>query len=243
MKLSAPTRLPPTFRTDKDAGSHDFAIVPRAAHVVCVHAAATRAADGDQIVRSRAVRSQCHAEGRCLTQTAYAENETAPLVAARSSNSICGQTVDIKFRKPCLLHPAPECNRKKRFFGQGLFCLRHRLKRQGISEVPQRLPRTRTAPATIPVPGDFRTHDPLRWTGLPAATRAGAPGTVLPRSARSATAGAGPRGAHRPGARVPGNRHATECRGAGAGNVDPFLQRRAAGFLQHLRGRRRTNTA
>lgn len=243
MRVCAPITPPPAFRTDKDAGSHDFAIVPRAAHVVCVHAAATRAADGDQIVRSRAVRSQCHAEGRCLTQTAYAENETAPLVAARSSNSICGQTVDVQFLKPRLLQPATECNRKKRFFGQGLFCLRHRLKRQGISEVPQRLPRTATAPATMPAPREFRTHDPVPWTSVPAATRAVAPGAVLPRSAPPATTKAVARGAHRPGARAPGERHTAECRRAEAGNDDSFPLRRAERFHQHLRGRCLTRTA
>lgn len=219
----------------------EFGIVRHVEHVVCVPAAATSAACADQIVRSCSVRSQYHGERRSLTTTECAENETAPLVAARSSNSICGQTVDNKFRKPCLLHPAPECNRKKRFFGQGFFCLQQRLKRQGISEVPHRLPRTANAPTRLPAPREFRTHDPVRWTSVPAATRAGAPGAVPLRSARTATAQAGARGAHRPGAQVPGqvpgNRHATECRGAGAGNVDSFLQRRAAGFLQQLRGR------
>lgn len=240
------TPLPrPEPPTNRDIGRNRciFGIVRRVPHVVCVQATATRAADGDQIVRCRAERSQCHVEGRCLTQTAYAENETAPLVAARFSNSICGQTVDNKFRKPRLLHPATECNRKMRFFGQGLFWLQQRRKRQGITEVPLHLSRTKTAPATIPVPGDFRTHDPVRWLGLPDAVRADTTGAVPPRSARPATAQVGARGARRPGARVPGNHHATECRRANAGNVDPFPPRRAARFLQHLRRRCRTNTA
>lgn len=242
MRVCAPVMPPPPFRIGTDAASFDFGIVPRTAYVVCLRVPATSAAGRDQIVRSRAVRSQCQAEGRCHTQTAYAENETAPLVAARSSNSICGQT-DNLYLNPCLRQPASECNRKKRFFGQGAFCLQQRRNRQGITEVPQRPPRTANAPATIPVPGDFRTHDPVRWTELPDAVRADTPGAALPRSARPATARARSAGPHRPGARVPGNRHATECRGANAGNVDPFPPRRAARFLQHLRGRRRTNTA
>ena len=121
MRVCAPITPPPAFRTGRDGGSHDFGIVQGVAHVVCVQATATTAADGDQIVRCRAVRSQCHAEGRSLTTRVWSQNEKPRRWRDAVSKFRAAMAADNLKLTDCLPQRQTDCNRKTRFFGRESF--------------------------------------------------------------------------------------------------------------------------
>lgn len=117
---SLPCPEPPTSR---DIGRNRcfFGIVGRAPHVVCVQETATRAADGDQIVRCRAERSHHHVEGRSLTTRAWSQNEKPRRWSDAVSEFRAAMAADKFKRIICLPQRQTDCNRKMRFFGREPF--------------------------------------------------------------------------------------------------------------------------
>lgn len=131
--IPLPRPEPPT---DRDIGRNRsiFGIVRRAAHVVCVHTAATRAARRDQIVRSCAVRSQCHAQGRSLTTKAWSPNTKPRRWRGAVSEFRAAMAAD-KFKLTiCLQQRQTDCNRKKRFFGREPFARLKLQDRRGLKQ-------------------------------------------------------------------------------------------------------------
>ena len=230
------TPLPrPEPPTNRDIGRNRFifGIVRRAAHVVCVHTAATRAARRDQIVRSCAVRSQCHAQGRSLTTKAWSPNTKPRRWRGAVSKFRAAMAADNLTLTDCLPQRQTDCNRKTQFFGQECFCPPQRLNRRRKTPMTESRSRTKAGLATMHAPADFATSQPARWTGVPAAMRAVAPGAVMTRIARPAPGKARACGETRPGDRAPGDRNAGEGRDAFA----------AAKLHQQPRGRCLTRTA
>ena len=227
------TPLPrPEPPTNRDIGRNRsiFGIVRRVAHVVCVHTAATRAARRDQIVRSCAVRSQCHAQGRSLTTKAWSPN-TKPRRWKRRGFGIPGGDGRGQIEAHHLSTAAPNgLQPKNAIFRTGTFCPPEASGSKRTEAVKEHLPDIPESPATMHAAA---TCQPVRWAGMPAAMRAVAPGAVMTRFARPAPGKARACGETRPGDRAPGDRNAGEGKDAFA----------AAQFNQQPRGRCRTQTA
>ena len=230
MRDCAPIMPPPAFRPGRDAGSHDFGIVSLGADVVCVHAPATRAAGVDQIVRSCAVRSQCHAEGRSLTTTAWSPN-TKPRRWKRRGFGIPGGDGRGQLKAQRLSTAAPNgLQPENAIFRPGAFCPSEASRPNRNEALKQHHPDVPEGRATMHAPATSR---PVRWMGMPAAMRAVAPEAGMTRFARTAPGKARTCGETRPGDRAPGDRNAGERRDAFA----------APEFHQQPRGRCLTRTA
>ena len=130
---SLPCPEPPTNR-DIGRNRFIFGIVRRVAHVVCVQATATTAADGDQIVRSCAVRSQCHAERRSLTTRAWSQNEKPRRWSDAVSEFRAAMAADKLKSIICLPQRQTDCNRKMRFFGRDFFARRKLQEPRGLKQ-------------------------------------------------------------------------------------------------------------
>ena len=224
---SLPCPEPPTNR-DIGRNRFIFGIVRRAPHVVCVQATATRAADGDQIVRCRAERSHHHVEGRSLTTGAWSQNAKPRCWKQRGFGIPGGDGRGQIKLNICLPQRQTECNRKKAIFRTGIFCPpeasgteRSEAVKQHLSDVPE-------GRATMHAPAASATRHTARWTGMLVALDA-----VMARFARTAPGQARTSGETDPGARASGDRNAGERR-------DPFA---AARLHRQPRGRCLTRTA
>ena len=98
-----------------------FGIVRSAPHVVCVQATATRAADGDQIVRFGTDRSHHRVEGRSLTTGAWSQNAKPRRWRDAVSEFRAAMAAGNLKITNCLPQRQTECNRKLRFFGREPF--------------------------------------------------------------------------------------------------------------------------
>ena len=204
----------------------EIGIVPSLADVVCVHAPATIAAGGDQIVRSCAARPQFHVEGRSLTTTAWSPN-AKPRRWKRRGFGIPGGDGRRQMKAHHLSTAAPNgLQPKNAFFGSVSFLSPDAHPQTTNDRMTESHSRTTVGLATRHAPAGFATCRPVRRTGMP-----GAPDAVMPRFARTAPGWTKTSGKTRPDARPPGGRNAGE-------RVSAFA---AARFQLHQIGRCCTN--